>query len=413
MKKLFLLGTLSFSIAFSLGMVVEKDITKSAVIGGIATISTIGSTLILNKKSDQAIQSADLKLKNIENKVLKIENKEQKLLQLIDNKTKEKIAIEQEYNAIIQQVNNLKQERDNLQDTIRLLDARNKEYSDFIKQKVFIEIETDTLYANNLISISKDFLSIYKYNVTTFRNEIPRRQWGYYWSQLRHGFSVLSEETTLLTYFAFYGSSHYYKLIYLLEKFFEHLSQSQVKLNIDIIDYGCGQALGTMCFLDYLKQHNLDNIKIDNVTLIEPSQISLSRGFLHIKHLDHNLVISNITFINKELKELNVNDLSTSSQNIKVHLFSNILDVSGFDINHLAKIIEKSQSGINYFLCVSPTDRQGRIEEFLNFWYKNIYNLENIQLSNEDLYKETWKFKSDQFQCDKIHRVQKLFLVKI
>jgi hypothetical protein len=46
MKNLLLLGTLSFSIAFGLGLAIEKDVTKSAIIGGIATISTLSSTFV-------------------------------------------------------------------------------------------------------------------------------------------------------------------------------------------------------------------------------------------------------------------------------------------------------------------------------------------------------------------------------
>ena len=49
MKNVFLLGTLSFSIAFGLGIAVEKNVTKSTIIGGIATISTISSAFVLTK----------------------------------------------------------------------------------------------------------------------------------------------------------------------------------------------------------------------------------------------------------------------------------------------------------------------------------------------------------------------------
>ena len=230
---------------------------------------------------------------------------------------------------------------------------------------------------------------------------------------MAHGVAILSEENTLLTYFAFYGGSHYYKLLYLLDKLFSSLTQLQIDINIEIVDYGCGQALGATCFLDYLRQNSLPNITIDAITLIDPSEIALTRGLLHINHLrldSHNL---DIKLINKQLQQLNKNDLLTSNKNIKLHIFSNILDITGFEINNLSNTIRESQSGINYFLCVSPTDLQNRIQQFFNFWNQHGCYIEEIQLCSEDLYHETWRFKSDKFQRDKIHRVQKLFYVNL
>ncbi|WP_083620994.1 kinetochore Spc7 family protein [Planktothrix serta] len=451
MKNLFLLGTLSFSIAFGLGIVVEKNITKSAAIGGIATISTLSSAFVLSKKSEgelKKLNSQTETLKSLENQILNLKNQKIKLVKVIDIKTQLKLTIELEYNLIIGEVNSLKEEikslntqRENLQNVIdnlqnqernllQLIDKKTqskitsepqnsslltkiKDPRKKIHKKIEILTEKNTLYAQNLASIPQDFWSIYKYNVETFRYQIPRNNWGYHWSKLAHGLNILSEENTLLAYFAFYGGSHYYKLLYLLERFFSNLTQFQINLNIEIIDYGCGQALGTTCFLDYLIQNNFPSIIIDRITLIEPSEIALSRGILHINHLRLDSQNIDIKLINKQLESLNKNDFSTSTQNIKLHIFSNILDITGFEINNLANTIRESQSGMNYFLCVSPTDLENRIQQFFNFWYQNGCYTEEIQLSSEDLYQETWRFKLDKFKLDKIHRTQKLFYVNL
>lgn len=451
MKNLFLLGTLSFSIAFSLGIVVDKNFTKSAVIGGIATISTLSSALVLSKKSELELKLLDShteNLKSIENNILKLKTKNQKLVKEIDSKTQSKITIEGEYNSIIREFERLKEEikslntqRDSLQNVIftletkerqilQLLDNKNPSKTTIKQQNTLVLAKTkepkykstkktkdfqkkNSLYAQKLLSISKDFWSIYEYNVETFRSQIPRSNWGYYWGQLAHGLNILSEENSLLAYFAFYGGSHYYKLLYLLDRLFNHLTQSQTDLNIEIIDYGCGQALGTTCFLDSLKKKSLPRLKIEKITLIEPSEIALSRGVIHINHLGldaHNL---DIIAVNNQLQHLNKKDLSTSKTTIKIHIFSNILDVTGFDINNLANTIMESQSGINYFLCVSPTDLQNRIQQFFNFWVQKGCYIQEIQLSSEDLYQETWRFKLDEFKTDKIHRTQKLFYVNL
>ena len=448
MKNLVLLGTLSFSIAFSLGLAVEKDLTKSAIVGSIATISTLSSALVLNKKSELELKNtySDTKsLKSLEKQISSLKNQKTKLVEVINSTTQSKITIEAEYNSIVTEVERLKEEikslntqRENL--TVDFPNQR-KSFLPLVNNKIDSKItleqkdnsvlakiqhpknknfnqteiltETNTLYAQNLLHVPKQFWSIYEYNIDTFRSKIPRDKWGYYWKKMAHGFAILSEENSLLTYFALYGGSHYYKILYLLDKLFSNSTQLQTDVNIEIIDYGCGQALGTTCFLDYLTQHSLANITIDAITLIEPSKIALSRGILHINHLSldsHNI---NIKSINKQLQHLNKDDLFTSNENIKLHLFSNILDVTGFDINNLANTIRESQSGINYFLCVSPTDLQNRIQLFFNFWNQKGCYIEEIQLSSEDLYRETWRFKSDNFQRDKIHRTQKLFYINL
>ncbi|MDQ7046621.1 MAG: hypothetical protein Q9M39_03025 [Sulfurovum sp.] len=46
---------------------------------------------------------------------------------------------------------------------------------------------------------------------------------------------------------------------------------------INIIDWGCGQAVATSLLIEYIKEHKLD-INILNIILIEPSVLALSRG---------------------------------------------------------------------------------------------------------------------------------------
>ena len=70
--------------------------------------------------------------------------------------------------------------------------------------------------------------------------------------------------------------------------------------------------------------------------MIEPSEIALSRGMVHINHLRLDSDNVEIRLINKQLQYLNIDDLSTSNTTIKLHIFSNILDVTGFEINNLA-----------------------------------------------------------------------------
>jgi len=142
MKNLLFLGTLSFSIAFSLGIVVERNVTKSAVIGGIATISTLSSAFVLSKKSElelENVHSHTENLKSIENQILSLKNQKTKLVQVIDSKTQLKTTIEGEYNSILREVNQLKEEiktlntpRENLQNVIFHLQSQESKVTQLI-----------------------------------------------------------------------------------------------------------------------------------------------------------------------------------------------------------------------------------------------------------------------------------------
>ncbi|MDQ6989587.1 MAG: hypothetical protein Q9M19_06860 [Mariprofundaceae bacterium] len=76
--------------------------------------------------------------------------------------------------------------------------------------------------------------------------------------------------------------------------------------------------------------------------------------------------------INKGIEQLDSNDLETNEQSIKFHVFSNILDVNTFNLSNLFEIINQTQNGQNYFICVSPDYYSGnlRLDEFINY-FKN------------------------------------------
>ena len=78
----------------------------------------------------------------------------------------------------------------------------------------------------------------------------------------------------------------------------------------------------------------------------------------------------------KDIDSITKEDLNCDGNSIKIHLFSNILDVDGYSMEHLISIIEQTQKGINYFVCVSPyiTDaKTARIDKFVQH-FANHYN---------------------------------------
>jgi len=67
--------------------------------------------------------------------------------------------------------------------------------------------------------------------------------------------------------------------------------------SINVVDWGCGQAMGTISYLDYIKSNQI-NQAAGTITLIEPSEIALRRANLHVKAFNKN---SSISTVNKDL----------------------------------------------------------------------------------------------------------------
>ena len=124
--------------------------------------------------------------------------------------------------------------------------------------------------------------------------------------------------------------------------------------------------------MDYVQARGISNFKITKITLIEPSQKALMRGALHSKCVTQHLSISpTLLTIKKLMDDVSHEDLITESTSVKIHLFSNILDVTSFDLLSLAKKISSTQKGENYFICVSPTYgtvREARMNTFFEYF---------------------------------------------
>ena len=75
---------------------------------------------------------------------------------------------------------------------------------------------------------------------------------------LNRGVDVLDSEPLLQMYIYAFGKMHNAKLQYA----FEHLQKNVFKYReIEIVDYGCGQGLATICYHDFLQGHNIVNLK--------------------------------------------------------------------------------------------------------------------------------------------------------
>jgi superfamily II DNA helicase RecQ len=100
------------------------------------------------------------------------------------------------------------------------------------------------------------------------------------------------------------------------------------------------------------------------IILIEPSELALKNAALHTSIYG----VGEIASVNKYLDDVDVEDIKTDTP-VTIHLFSNILDVEGFNLKQLAQTIGASASGEHYFICVSPIySNNHRIEAFYKYF---------------------------------------------
>ncbi len=157
--------------------------------------------------------------------------------------------------------------------------------------------------------------------------------------------------------------------------------------NIEIIDYGCGQGLASILFFDKWQQNRIVTSKI---TLIEPSKIALNRAESILRcYLQKGKIIS----VNKTLDNVDQKEIQTNGDTVKMHLFSNILDIEDFNIdNLLSKIFKIKSNGLHHFLAVSHNrDFDGGSERlrkayniFTDKQYSNLFTIKKHTIGEFD-----------------------------
>lgn len=184
---------------------------------------------------------------------------------------------------------------------------------------------------------------------------------------LEHGTALLENEEQLCCYLAAYGEMHKGKLACALSRFpFEN-----VDCNCEIIDWGCGQGIASVYLIDELRRHNIIE-KLQKITLVEPSKTALSRARLNVELASQNNVyIESINCYLPSTQQLSDGDVIGGlhiEEQICIHLFSNILDISSIDLKELAYLVGSSGYR-HYFICVGPVNfGNERISSFLRYF---------------------------------------------
>ena len=180
-----------------------------------------------------------------------------------------------------------------------------------------------------------------------FYRELPQALQDELYEALNRGIVILDSEPQMTAYLFSFGKMHQAKLKYAFNHLpAEFLSQPE----INIVDYGCGQALGTMCYADFLhKKGYLQKVK--TVTLIEPSECCLKRAALHTSVFFPK---AEIRTIHKTFDELCEGDIYCDEDAPTLHILSNVLDMLIFDLERFSNLVKQSLKGYNQFVCVGP-----------------------------------------------------------
>lgn len=199
--------------------------------------------------------------------------------------------------------------------------------------------------------------------------EYKGRPWTH--PELKRGINLLASDVALNCYMSAYGDMHVTKCRAAMMNF----PFNDIQGSIEIVDWGCGQGIGSATIIEVLRQRNLLQW-LRKVTLIEPSRSAIERANDNIRTLTHNTV--EIDVKNLFLPANGIAEGETLSQigyryNNVIHIFSNILDVTTIDLGAVARMVA-SAHGKHFVLCIGPKNGAAyRIEKFCSVFGEQDY----------------------------------------
>ena len=250
------------------------------------------------------------------------------------------------------------------------------------------------------------FNSIIELNTSLVPLQYRSRPWQY--PGLNHGTAVLTTEEQCNAYIAAYGNMHQGKINEVLDKI---KTNDFANTDLQIIDWGCGQGLATICLFDFFNKHNVSLDLVKKVVLIEPSEVARDRAKTHVNAYLRDE--DKIVVIGKYIDDVKVDDI-VSDEPVTLHLFSNILDIPSIDLLRLANSIKTSLKGLHYFFCWGPLNQgNNRIDSFWNYFNeadsvffnthsKQEYNAEGKLIKNYSYTAKNRVFKVNGDECELI-----------
>lgn len=198
---------------------------------------------------------------------------------------------------------------------------------------------------------------------------IRERPWTH--PELNHGINLLASDVALNCYMSAYGDMHVTKCRAAMMNF----PFNDIQGSIEIVDWGCGQGIGSATIIEVLRQRNLFQW-LRKITLIEPSHSAIERANDNIRTLTHGTVkidVKNLFLPANDIVEgETLNSIGYRYNNI-IHVFSNILDVTAIDLGIVAKMVASAQ-GKHFVLCIGPQNGAAyRIEKFCSVFGEQNY----------------------------------------
>ncbi len=215
------------------------------------------------------------------------------------------------------------------------------------------------------------------------------------WRELDRGTALLQTNEHMCQYLFSFGKMHQAKLL----DAYKRIPEEAFKHEIEIIDWGCGQGLGTVIFYDFVKVHH-PTARIKKITLVEPSARALERASIHVSSFIGNNGAVLVT-IADFFEKITPQNIETKTDRSVIHIFSNILDVVAIDLKHLANLIDKSVVSDNYLVCVGPLNPTNqRIDAFFRYFNEdeisNLYAYENANFLDSN-----WTYKARVYKLER------------
>lgn len=158
---------------------------------------------------------------------------------------------------------------------------------------------------------------------------------------LRYGRAIIDSEDQLNQYLYSYGP--------MIESQWEvasnYISGQSIKLGARLIDYGCGQGLAGLFIRERIGEEPFR--RLGSVVLIEPSRPALMRAAAMYRLMCPD---SEISLVQKRFDELLEADIAVKGATASVHIFSNVLDIPGY--NHLDLLGKGLSRGQHTILAV-------------------------------------------------------------
>lgn len=213
--------------------------------------------------------------------------------------------------------------------------------------------------------------------IETAKSLLPSGYKGSPWThpEVNHGVSLLKSDDGLNCYIAAYGESHKRKVF----RAIEDLPFAELKESIEVVDWGCGQGLASVCLVEKMRERNLiQNLK--QITLIEPSTAAINRAKLNVSLAAPEVKLTTRQQGLPPTMHLDFDCISEIEFNkpITIHLLSNILDIETIDLKKLAELIT-SNGHKHYVLCIGPANRR---EDRINAFCRNFQLPSSAYFSN-------------------------------